>query len=85
MEKYNILGLVQSCTKDEIKAAFYRLAKIHHPDKGGDVKKFVEIKNAYEWLMKYHVQKIEQTKRYDLRGMNVVVNGKPIEWMTVKV
>jgi len=54
MDRYKILGLVHTCTKDEIKKAFHKMAMLHHPDKGGDVKKFIEVKDAYEWLMKYH-------------------------------
>ncbi len=37
---YQILGVQKSATEDEIKKAFRRLAHEHHPDKGGDDKKF---------------------------------------------
>jgi len=33
-----------------LKKQFNRLAKIHHPDKGGDKKHFIRIKQAYEDL-----------------------------------
>lgn len=64
MHRYKLLGLVQSCTKDEIKKAFHKMAMIHHPDKGGDVKKFIEVKEAYEWLMKYHDESTPIRKEY---------------------
>lgn len=30
---YRILGITQTATPGDIKKAYYRLAKIHHPDK----------------------------------------------------
>jgi curved DNA-binding protein len=50
MDYYNILGVSRSASEKEIKSAFRKLAAKHHPDKGGDHKKFVEIKEAYETL-----------------------------------
>lgn len=48
---YKILGLNKSASTDEIKKAFYKLAKEHHPDKnGGEDKKFKEINEAYQVL-----------------------------------
>jgi len=48
MDRYKLLGLTTDCTKDEIKKSFHKMAMIHHPDKGGDVKKYIQIKDAYE-------------------------------------
>ena len=47
---YDILGVKSSATPDEIKRAYRKLASQHHPDKGGDVKKFQEIEEAYRTL-----------------------------------
>lgn len=52
MDYYAILEIKYGATAEEIKKAFHRLAHIHHPDKGGDVKKFQEINNAYQELCK---------------------------------
>ena len=39
----------QNCqTLDEAKKEYFRLAKIHHPDKGGDTAIFQEIVNQFE-------------------------------------
>ena len=47
---YDILGISKSASDDEIKNAYRKLAKTHHPDKGGDKNKFQEIQTAYETL-----------------------------------
>lgn len=45
---YDTLGLNTQATDEEVKKAYRKLAMIHHPDKGGDEKKFKEITEAYE-------------------------------------
>jgi len=50
MDYYDTLGVSKNASDKEIKTAFRKLAGQHHPDKGGDHKKFVEIKEAYEGL-----------------------------------
>ncbi len=47
---YSTLGVSKTATDDEIKKAFRRLAHEHHPDKGGDQKKFKDINEAYQIL-----------------------------------
>lgn len=49
-DPYSILGVNRNASKDEIKKAYKKLAMQHHPDKGGDEKKFKEITSAYEEL-----------------------------------
>lgn len=49
-EYYTILGVDKNSTQDEIKKAYRRLAAQHHPDRGGDTKKFQEIQVAYDTL-----------------------------------
>ena len=50
MTYYDILGVGNSATADEIKRAYRKLASQHHPDKGGDKNKFQEIEQAYRTL-----------------------------------
>ncbi len=47
---YKTLGVSRNATADEIKKAFRKLARKHHPDAGGDEAKFKEINEAYEVL-----------------------------------
>jgi DnaJ-class molecular chaperone len=49
-DHYAALGVGRTATPDEIKRAFRKLASQHHPDKGGDTKKFQEIQAAYDTL-----------------------------------
>ncbi|NHM13863.1 DnaJ C-terminal domain-containing protein [Xiamenia xianingshaonis] len=47
---YKILGVPRTATQADIKKAFRKLARTHHPDAGGDEAKFKEINEAYEVL-----------------------------------
>ena len=48
---WSLIGLQPGANADQIKTAFRRLAKQHHPDAGGDQAKFVELSQAAERLM----------------------------------
>jgi curved DNA-binding protein len=66
---YEILGVSRTATADEIKKAFRRLARIHHPDvaknKAAGEAKFKEINEAYEVL-----SDPEKRQKYDQLGAN---------------
>jgi molecular chaperone DnaJ len=47
---YEILGVNENATSDEIKKTYRKLAMEHHPDKGGDEEKFKKISEAYDTL-----------------------------------
>lgn len=47
---YGILGVQRGATADEVKRAYRKKAAEHHPDRGGDPKKFKEASAAYEIL-----------------------------------
>lgn len=66
---YDILGVDKSQSCAEIKKAYFKLARTHHPDKGGDPERFKEISQASEILT-------DETQRriYDETGS---IGGQP--------
>ena len=50
MNYYQILGVAENASQDDIKKAYKKLAMKNHPDRGGDTKKFQEISQAYDTL-----------------------------------
>ena len=47
---YRVLDVEVSCSTADIRAAYRRLARVHHPDKGGDPVRFNAIKKAFDVL-----------------------------------
>lgn len=55
---YERLDLSPKASSKEIKKAYRALAKIHHPDKGGDEDEFKEIQEAYDILIDPETRKM---------------------------
>jgi DnaJ family protein A protein 2 len=72
-ELYDTLGIAPDATENEIKKAYRNLAKIHHPDKGGDEDMFKNITAAYEVL-----RDKERRDTYDRFGKNGFKGGAGI-------
>jgi curved DNA-binding protein len=49
-DHYQTLGVDKNASADDIKRAYRKLASQHHPDKGGDTRKFQEVEEAYRTL-----------------------------------
>lgn len=66
---YQILGIAKDATQADVKKAFRKLARVHHPDVAADKvtaeAKFKEINEAYEVL-----GDPEKRKKYDTLGAN---------------
>lgn len=60
MNYYATLGVSNTASQDDIKIAFKKLALEHHPDRGGDEKKFAQISEAYDTL-----KDVAKRKEYD--------------------
>jgi molecular chaperone DnaJ len=69
---YETLGVPKSASADEIKKAYRRLARKHHPDAGGTEEKFKEIGEAYEVL-----SDTEKRAQYDQYGAYFGGNPPP--------
>jgi molecular chaperone DnaJ len=73
---YEVLGIPRSASPEEIKAAFRKLAALHHPDKNaGDpdaAERFKEINNAYQVL-----KDVERRGVYDRFGHRAEQPGSP--------
>lgn len=67
---YEILGVPNKATSDEIRKAYRKLAVKLHPDKGGDQAKFQELQHAYEILSDESKRKI-----YDQYGEEGLKEG----------
>lgn len=59
---YDELELDWSATNDDIKGAYYKLSKVHHPDKNKGCKKaatkFRDLTEAYETLSNERLRKL---------------------------
>ena len=60
---YDTLGVPRTASAEEIKKAYRKLAREHHPDQGGDESRFKEIQGAYDLL-----SDAEKRKAYDAYG-----------------
>jgi molecular chaperone DnaJ len=67
---YDILGVKENATQDEIKKAYRKLAKENHPDKGGNEDTFKKISVAYDTIGDE-----EKRKKYDLERQNPFGRG----------
>jgi len=67
---YEILGVPNSASQDELKKAYKKAAIKNHPDKGGDPEKFKELAHAYEIL-----SDPEQREIYDQYGEDALKEG----------
>jgi molecular chaperone DnaJ len=70
---YEVLGVTKNASADEVKKAYRKLARRHHPDANAGDKdseeRFKEVQNAYDVL-----SNPEKRKRYDSFGST---NGRP--------
>lgn len=47
---YEVLGVNENASQEEIKKAFKKLAMTHHPDRGGSEQRFKQVNEAYSTL-----------------------------------
>jgi len=76
MDYYTILEIKKNASSDEIKSAYRKLAKEHHPDKtGGDDTRFKQINEAYETLKdpakRQQYDNPQQSRQYNYSTQNM--------------
>ena len=71
MDYYQILGINENASQDEIKQAYKKLAMKNHPDRGGDTKKFQEISQAYDTLGDE-----QKRQQYDAQKNNPFIHAR---------
>lgn len=65
---YSVLGVSQTASDDEIKKAYRKLAKQHHPDRGGDEEKFKAVNEAYDNIKNPQPKQQEYPQGFDANG-----------------
>ena len=67
---YQILGVSEGISQEDLKKTYRKLSKQHHPDRGGDENKFKEISEAYDTL-----GDTKKRQEYDHRRSNPFAGG----------
>ncbi|MBX4956059.1 J domain-containing protein [Rhizobium lentis] len=65
-DPYDILGVERDADEAKLKAAYRRLAKVAHPDSGGDTEAFDNLQKAYALLLDPVRRKVYDDTGYDV-------------------
>ncbi|WP_394234124.1 J domain-containing protein [Niallia oryzisoli] len=78
IDYYMILGVPYNANHDQIKKAYRQLAKVRHPDVGGNEKDFMQIREAYDILINDSLRK-NYNNLYRVHFMQIFSNEKQHE------
>jgi hypothetical protein len=65
-----LLELDSNFTLEQVKQNYHRLSLKHHPDKGGDTNNFINITQAYNFIIKFDENLIEEKGSSNSKGTN---------------
>lgn len=81
---YEVLGVDNKASTDDIKKAFKKLARKHHPDTGGNEDLFKEVSEAYEVLSdtakRDEYDKMLRYGAFATTGGAAATQGMPFNW-----
>ena len=75
-EMYRVLGISHNADVDQIRDAYRRLVKRHHPDMGGSSDRFTTVMEAYEGLMRMPAIALEIRSRRNARARHAGVHAR---------
>lgn len=74
-----VLGLKSGASARKLKSAYRKLARKHHPDKGGSAEEFKIVKGAYDYLVENGT-----TEKAELPSYGIVGLGNPFAGVTMR-
>lgn len=74
---FEVLGVSKDSSDEEIKRAFIKLARHHHPDKGGDADTFTNIHQAYQAILAQRGESLKPTRHPSTRSRSKSKSKEP--------
>lgn len=65
-DPYALLGVTVDSSLNDIRRAYYRLALLIHPDKGGNVEDMYILESSYKWIEEKHKASNEKQKTLEV-------------------
>jgi len=68
IDPYQLLGVTTKSTSNEVKKAYYNLALIMHPDKGGNKNEMILLEKSYRWI----IEKVKYAEKVNWKDYEIV-------------
>jgi len=78
-DPFKQLGLTPEVSIADARARYLELARVHHPDQGGDLKAFTDLKAAYDQVLAFLSQPVRCDQCQD--GMTPQQQGFTTTWL----
>jgi hypothetical protein len=77
LNPYEIFGLSYKATLEEVRKAYYSLALLTHPDKGGDTNDMQVVNAAYAWIKK-GIENADERSGMDMDYSDLIKEYTPL-------